>query len=406
MFLKTTATQKILQLNKRIRVISGGTSSSKTISILLLLIQYAQQNDNQIISVVSESMPHLRKGAMRDFLNILNQHGFFDDKSWEKTNSVYSFPNGSIIEFFGVESWEKVKGARRDVLFINEANHISYEAFTQLEVRTKKFIYIDYNPESEFWFYSEIKDKRDDYDFIILTYLDNEGCPPEIVKAIEARKGNKNWWQVYGLGQLGELEGKIYKDWQIIDEIPHEARLERYGLDFGYSNDPTAIVAVYSLNGGYILDEITYQRGLHNNQIADILKNIDPALVIADSAEPKSIDELKQYGINILPSEKGPGSVNRGIDYVQSQRISITKHSLNLIKEYRNYLWKTDKEGKIIKTPDIGFEHSLDAARYALETLKEKKKHAPIIGYIGGDPVTGFGRRPIRKRGRGIDHLE
>jgi len=208
-----------------------------------------------------------------------------------------------------------------------------------------------------------------DHDFLTLTYKDNEALDSAIVKAIEARKDNKNWWLVYGLGQLGEVEGKIYKDWIIIDDVPHEARLERYGLDFGYSNDPTAIDAIYYYNGGYILDEITHQKGLSNKQIADILNNQPKALVIADSAEPKSIDEISSYGVSIIPSLKGQGSVLKGIQYVQDQRVSLTKRSLNTIKEYRNYLWQTDKEGKIINVPDIGFDHHMDDIRYAINSI-------------------------------------
>ena len=202
-----------------------------------------------------------------------------------------------------------------------------------------------------------------------MTYKDNEALDVEIVKTIEQRKDRKNWWQVYGLGQLGELEGKIYKDWAFIDEIPHEARLERYGLDFGYTNDPTAIVAVYKYNGGIIVNQIAYQKLLSNKQIADIFLNIDRALVIADSAEPKSIDEISSFGINILPCEKGKDSVLYGIQLVQDQRISVTKRSLDIIKEYRNYLFLEDINGKIMNEPDHLFSHSMDAIRYAVSSI-------------------------------------
>ena len=303
----------------------------------------------------------------------MTEHQYFKDARWNRTDYTYTFETGSKIEFFSVDQPDKVRGPRRDRLFMNEANNTPYEAFDQLEVRTKEFIFLDYNPTYEFWFYTELLNKRNDIDFITLTYKDNEALAPEIVKTIEQRKGNKNWWRVYGEGQLGEVEGKIYKDWQIIDEIPHEARLERYGLDFGYTNDPSAIVAIYYYNGGYILDEITFQKGLSNKQIADILQNIDRALVIADSAEPKSIDEIKSYGITILPANKGQGSVNQGIQYLQGQKISISKRSVNIIKEYRNYLWKTDRDGRIINQPEGGFDHSMDAIRYAMESLKPVK---------------------------------
>lgn len=366
---QTTATKKLLSLKKRIRGVAGGTSASKTISILLILIDYAQCHKNELISVVSESFPHLKRGAIRDFLNIMEGHGYFKESDWNKTDFVYNFETGSKIEFFSADQPGKVRGPRRDVLFINEANNISYETYTQLEVRTKKIIWLDWNPVVEFWFYTEIKDKVD-CDFCILTYKDNEALDSAIVKAIEARQGNKNWWKVYGEGQLGEVEGKIYKDWQIIDEIPHEARLERYGLDFGYSNDPTAIVAIYRYNGGFILDEICYQKGLSNKQIADILNNQPKSLVIADSAEPKSIDEIMSYGVLIQPSQKGQGSVLQGIQYVQDQKISITKRSVNGIREYRNYMWKTDMDGKILNVPDVGFDHFNDAVRYGMESLR------------------------------------
>jgi phage terminase large subunit len=210
---------------------------------------------------------------------------------------------------------------------------------------------------------------------LILTYVDNEGLSPEIVDSIEQRKGRKEWWKVYGMGLLGEVEGKIYKDWQIIDEVPHEARLERYGLDFGYSNDPSSIVAIYYYNGGYILDEILFQKGLQNKQLADTLLNEEPALVIADSAEPKSIDDIKSYGINIKPCEKGADSVRNGIALVQEQRISVTKRSTNVIKEYRNYLWQVDKDGNIRVNPSVPehyFSHSMDAIRYGLVSIVNK----------------------------------
>lgn len=389
MFQKTTATNKISALRKRIRGVAGGTSASKTISILLWLIDRAMLPDKaEVISVVSESMPHLRRGAMRDFLDIMQTHGYFKDIFWDKTNSIYTFKkeNGtqSIIEFFGTESWEKVKGARRDILFINEANHILFETFNQLEVRTKKIIWLDWNPENEFWFYTDILGQRDDVDFITLTYKDNEALEESIVHTIEARKGNANWWKVYGLGQLGDTENRIYTGWNIdsIDEIPHDARLERYGLDFGYSNDPTAIVAIYRYNNAYILDEICYLKGMSNKDIADLLINLDRRLVIADSAEPKSIDEIKGYGINITPAQKGSGSVLQGIQYVQDQQIFVTKRSTNLIKEYRNYLWLTDKEGKIINEPQEFMNHCMDAIRYGMDNFQPG--HFKMNTAVGG----------------------
>ena len=307
---------------------------------------------------------------MRDFLLIMKDLGIFQDKDWNKTDSIYTFETGSQIEFFSVDQADKVRGARRDRLFINEANNVTFDAFEQLEVRTKEFIFLDYNPTSEFWAITDLN-SRSDVEKIILTYKDNEALSPEIIASIEQRKNRAGWWKVYGEGQLGEIEGKIYTGWQIIDEIPHEARLERYGLDFGYTNDPTAIVAVYYYNGGYIFDEITYQKGLSNKEIADILKNLPPKLTIADSAEPKSIDEIKSYGVSILPCDKGRDSIRYGVQVIRDQKVSITKRSVNGIREYRNYLWAIDRNGKIISPniPEKANDHFLDATRYAMSSL-------------------------------------
>lgn len=370
-FQKTTATQKIIAMKKKIRVVAGGTSGSKTVSILLYLIALSQSDkEKKLSSVISESTPHLKRGVMRDFKNIMQGHRYWKEKQWNATDSIYTFETGSQLEFFSADQSDKLRGGRRDRCFMNEANNMTLDAFDQLEVRTKEFIFIDYNPTNEFWIYSEVMNNRKDVDFITLTYKDNEALSQQIIDSIEARKNRKGWWQVYGLGQLGEVEGKIYKDWQIIDEIPHEARLERYGLDFGYSNDPTAIIAIYYYNGGYILDEITHRKGLSNKQIADILSNVRQSLVIADSAEPKSIDEIKSYGVEILGANKGQGSVSQGIQWVQDQRISMTKRSINLIKSYRNYLWEIDKNGAILNTPSHDFSDDLDAVRYGMESLR------------------------------------
>lgn len=371
MFSITTATKKISGLTKKVRGIQGGTSASKTISVLLYLIAKAQSDkEKTLTSIIAESTPHLKRGALRDFKNIMQEHGYWKDDLWNVTDSIYTFETGSQIEFFSADQPDKLRGARRDRCFINEANNIKLDAFDQLEVRTKEFIILDWNPSTEFWFYTDVLGKRDDVDHIILTYKDNEALSKEIVSSIEARKDRKGWWKVYGEGQLGEIEGRIYRDWKIIDEIPHEARLERYGLDFGYTNDPTAIVAVYYYSGGYIMDEVVYQKGLSNKQIADILKNQPiQAICIADSAEPKSIDEIASYGITILGADKGQDSVRIGIQNVQSQRISVTKRSVNIINEYRNFLWKVDRNGKVINEPEHQYKHSMDAISYALSSI-------------------------------------
>lgn len=387
MFQKTTATKKILALEKRIRAVQGGSSASKTISILLYLIARAQHDtEKTLTSVVSESIPHLKRGALRDFKNVMQAHHYWADSNWNATDSIYTFETGSQIEFFSTDNGDKLRGARRDRLFMNEANNCTFEAFEQLEIRTKDFIFLDWNPSNSFWFYEEILGKREDVEHIILTYKDNEALDPQIVEALEQRKNRKGWWQVYGLGLLGEVEGKIYKDWQIIDEVPHEARLERRGLDFGYTNDPTVIEDIYYYNGGYIIDEICYQKGLSNRSIADLILATErpDVLTIADSAEPKSIEEIREYGVNIVGAIKGPGSVSKGIQTVQDQKISITKRSVRTIKAYRNYLFYVDRNGVVTNDPDDSvheWSNSMDAIRYGFSYLTSVVAREEDINY-------------------------
>lgn len=372
MFYETTATKKIKNLTKRIRALQGGTSASKTISALLYLIALSQSDKKPTLtSIVSESMPHLKKGCIRDFKDIMKSHYYWKESRWFETDKVYTFETGSQIEFFGADQADKLRGGRRDRLFINECNNVSFEAFEELEVRTRELIILDWNPTSEFWFYTDVLNKRDDVEHIILTYKDNEALDEATKKSMEQRMNRKNWWQVYGLGQLGEIDSRIYNGWQHIDEVPFEARLERRWLDFGYTNDPTAIGEIYWFNGGYILNELVYLKGMSNKNIADTFLALPrPQIVIvADSAEPKSIDELRGYGLNIIPCEKGKDSVRNGIQLVQDQPISITKRSVNLIKEYQNYLWMSDKNGKIINEPEKINDHHMDGIRYALSTL-------------------------------------
>jgi len=387
-----TGTNKLLALKKRIKAVAGGTSASKTISILLILIDKCQiaanKNEQLLVSVVSESLPHLKRGAMRDFINIMEGHGYFKEFQYNRTDFSYNFGPNVKMEFFGVDSPDKVRGPRRDILFMNEANNCPYHSFDQLEVRTKQEIWLDWNPTNEFWFYSEVLPFRaEDLDFITLTYKDNEALDEKIVKAIEARKHNKSWWKVYGLGQLGEVEGKIYKDWAIIDKVPHEARLERLGLDFGYANDPVALVALYSYNGGYVVDELIHRTHMSNRKVADYINSsaLTSVLVIADSAEPKSIAEMLEYGVQIIGAQKGAGSRNQGIQWVQEQRMSVTKRSTNVIKSYRNYMWKTDREGFVIDTPDHDFSDAMDAIRYGLESMRPSKDEKKI--YKSGNIV-------------------
>lgn len=372
MYKDTTATQRIFKLTKKIRAVSGGTSASKTISILIWLIDYAQSTKNKVVTVVGESVPHLNLGAKRDFKNIMVANGYWIDASWSESG-VYTFPNGTIIEFISFDKFGKAHGPRRDVLFLNEANYLPYDIADQLITRTRSVVWLDWNPSSEFWFYTEMLGKRpldfigDKGNYPPLTYKDNEALDKDSIIEIESHT-NPQWRKVYIDGKLGEIEGRVFTGWEIIDEIPHQARLERHGLDFGFSQDPAVIVDVFYFNGGIILDQVLYQKGLHNRDLANALKNLKPALTIADSAEPKSISEIQQYGISIIPCEKGKDSKKYGIGVMQDQRISVTKRSVELIKEYRNYLWATDREGRLTGETD-GADDAIDASRYALTSL-------------------------------------
>jgi phage terminase large subunit len=373
----TSAQKKIGKMRKRVRIVRGGTSSSKTFSIIPMLITYAVQNPRVEISIVAESIPHLRRGAIRDFLKILQMVGMYKEQNWNKSSLTYTFSNEAFIEFFSADQPDKLRGARRDVLFINECNNIEWESYYQLAIRTRRFIYLDYNPVTEFWVDTELKSDADS-EMVVLTYKDNEALDASIVKEIEkAREKAKtseywaNWWRVYGLGEIGNIEGVVFNNYQLIDEIPSEARLIGYGLDFGYSNDPTALVGVYNYNGQRIIDQVLYRTGMMNSEIA---KHIESGVICyADSAEPKSIEEIRRYGKTIRGVTKGKDSILYGIQVMQEQSYLVTKRSTDLIKELRGYVWEKDKSGNAMNRP-IGVDHGLDAFRYhEMEALGLKR---------------------------------
>ena len=374
MLKETTAARKINRLKKRIKIIQGGTSASKTFSTLFILINKAMNFPNLEISVVAESIPHLRRGAVRDFEKIMKWGCRYTETSFNKSLLKYQFINGSFIEFFSADDSSKLRGARRDILYINECNNVSFESYNELSIRTKKEVYLDFNPANEFWVHNEVKDEPD-ADFLILTYKDNEALDKGIVQQIEKNRLKaktsaywRNWWTVYGEGKVGQLQGAVFTNYKTIDKIPKEARLIGIGLDFGYSADPTAIIAVYKYNEQRILDEMTYQTGLLNSDISKILPKDVP--VYADSAEPKSIADIQRYGITIKGVTKGKDSVNYGIDVMQRQDYLVTSQSTNLIKELRSYCWDKDKTGKQLNKPIDKFNHALDAVRYhEMETI-------------------------------------
>lgn len=377
-FKNTKATKKIFSLTKRIRAIAGGTSASKTISILVWLIDRGQAAENEIMTVVAESVPHLRLGAIRDFKNIMTANGYWNDDSWNASNHTYTFPGKSILEFISFDKFGKAHGPRRDILFINEANNLPYDIVDQLITRTKKIVWMDWNPTTEFWFYTEMQPHRKDIDFITLTYQDClNALDKTIIDEIENHRHNKNWWKVYGLGQLGEIEELIFKNWRVIDEVPFEARLERRWLDFGYTNNPSAIGDIYYYNGGWIFDEQLYRKEMSNRQLANFLNALEKpqTTVVADSAEPKSIAEISSYGINIIGCQKGKDSVKTSIQLVQDQPISVTRNSFNILKEQRNYMWLVDKNGKVLNEEDPACaNHHMAGIRYGLGTLGRLKQ--------------------------------
>jgi phage terminase large subunit len=382
MFQRTTAQEKISRLRKRVRIVQGGTSSSKTFSIIPLLIFYAVETPNSEISIVSESIPHLKRGAIKDFINIMLMTGNYRDANFNKSDLKYRFSNGSFIEFFSADQPDKLRGARRDVLFVNECNNIPFEAYNQLAIRTKKFIYLDYNPTSEFWVHTELlKDK--DSDFVILTYKDNEALDPALVREIEKAKEKAktsaywdNWWKVYGLGQVGSLDGVILQNWEQIDKVPTEAKLIGYGMDFGFTNDPTTLVGVYRYNDSLVVHEYLYQTGMLNSDIIKKLNDFSISKtekIYGDSAEPKSIEEIYRSGFNIKPVQKGTDSVKFGLQILQEYKLLVTKESTNLIKELRSYTWDKDKTGKQLNAPIDEHNHAIDALRYlAMMELKKK----------------------------------
>ena len=370
---RTKALKKLQKLKSRIRIVKGGTSASKTISILALLINYAINNRDKEISVVSESIPHLRRGALKDFLSILKGLNRYKDSQFNKSTLKYNFSNGSYIEFFSTDQPDKLRGARRTDLYINECNNVPFDAYTQLAVRTSGTIWLDYNPSNLFWVDKELIGK-DDTDYITLTYKDNNALPESIVKEIEKAKEKAktstywaNWWKVYGLGETGSLEGVCIPDWKEIDRIPEDVRLLGYGMDFGYSVDPTTLIALYKWNDAYIYDEVLYKKGMLNRDISRFLTEQEiKETIVADSAEPKSIAELQGYGHSVYPVSKGRDSVVYGINLINQNEIYVTARSKNLKRELQGYVWSKDKEGNTLQKPTGEHPDCIDAARYIL----------------------------------------
>ena len=375
----------------RIIANKGGTRSTKTWSLLQLMLTIAT-SQRVLVSVVSESMPHLRKGAMRDFEQILESAEAKEDKHYthNRTGHVYGFPNGGKIEFFSADSYTKVHGAQRDVLFINECNNLEYEIFRQLAIRTSDTIFLDWNPRSRFWF-EEHLEGREDCTLIHSTYKDNPFLTPMQIAEIESNREDVNWWRVYGEGETGSVEGLIYTNWAIVDTMPQEYKREFYCIDFGFKNDPTAILRVRLHSGELWVQEIAYQTGMLTRDIVACLQAngvARAAQIVCDSAEQREIAEINNLGgFRAIPVTKGKGSIVAGISSVQSYKINVTQESLGTIDELRNYSWRRDgMTSCYINEPIDNYNHALDALRYGVTTfLQAQKRYAtprPIVGHI------------------------
>lgn len=355
----------------------GGTRSGKTYALAGLLFTIAYMSSTvRVIDIVSESIPHLKKGAINDIEEILTKEGLIEGANYEnnRTDHIYTFKTGTKIRFFSASDWGRVKGSRRNILFINECNRIPYEVYRQLAVRTSECIFLDWNPDAEFWYEKKGISARETTTEIHSTYLDNPFLSREQVEEIESNKNDPEWWKVYGLGLTGRPEGLIYTNWSQVRDIPEGAKLIGRGLDFGFTVDPTAIVDVYMHNGELWLDERCYRKGMTNDRIADELTGLS-GTTVADSAEQKSITEIYNYGIKgIQPANKGADSVRAGIQILMRYKINVTAGSLNVIYELRNYKWKQDAiTGELFNEPIDKFNHALDAVRYvALNLLSEK----------------------------------
>ena len=377
----------------KIRALPGGSSAGKTISILLILIDKCIKTPRLEVSVVAESIPALRRGSIKDFIKIMKDTNRWIEGNFNQSTLKYTFTNDSYIEFFSTDQSDKLRGSRRNILFANECNNITWDAYLQLSIRTDGIQYLDWNPSSTFWYYKELQG-REDVEELVLTYKDNEALSPDIVKQLESYREKaltsnywSNWVSTYLDGVLGKTEGTIYQDYEIIDTIPDEARTLCYSMDFGFSNDPTALVHILKYNDELIVDEVIYQKGLLNSDIANLMKSYDvKGEIYCDAAEPKSIAELKKYGFQARPVEKGKDSVNYGIQLVQQQKLKITRKSNNLINELENYSWKKDKNGGYERTPIDAHNHLCDALRYGIVMkLGKNKGQAPSVkfGYFG-----------------------
>jgi phage terminase large subunit len=344
----------------------GGTSSGKTYSILQNLFLHAIENDRCIITVAGQDIPNLKVGPIRDAHNIVDNTEGLNNYilEYNKSDRVFTFVNGSIIEFKSYDDAQDAKQGKRDYLFLNEANGVDKIIWDELYIRTKKRSYIDYNPNNEFWVHTDLIGKPN-VTLIISDHRHNTFLDQKIHDKIEAID-DPELYKVYARGLTGKLEGVIFRDYNVVSGIDPDAKLIGYGLDFGFSNDPTALIALYSQSGELIIDELIYDKGLLNVRISDLMRELGVnGRIVADSAEPKSIAELSAYGWQIEGAKKGPDSIRQSINTLKRYKLNVTQRSNNLKKELNGYKWKQNKDGNLDNEPVDFLNHAIDALRYA-----------------------------------------
>ncbi len=357
---------------ERFVVNQGGSGSSKSYSLAQLFITKALKEDNKVFSIVRKSMPTLRATAMRDFFNVLEGLGIYSEDNHNKTENIYKI-HGNEIEFFGLDEPQKVRSRRRDYLWLNEANEMTQESFRQLNMRTNKQVFMDFNPSDEFhWIYDDILTRKD-AKLIVSTYKDNPFLPREIVKEIEHfRELDPNYWNIYGLGQRGVSSVRIYTRWELIDSLPEGEMV--YGLDFGW-NHPTALTRVVLKDDDVYTQEVIYESYITNQDLIKKMNDIGidkDTYMFADSAEPQRIEEIKKAGYNIYPADK---DVKKGIDTIKSRRLFVDKESSNALKELKSYSWKT-KDDRVLDEPVKIRDDFVDSLRYAVHSYMNKPKKA------------------------------
>ena len=364
----------LLKSNTKIIVEQGGTRSGKTFNILLYLIfEYCLKQSNKTITIARKTFPSVRATVMRDFIDILKQHKLYREELHNKSSSEYKL-NNNLVEFISVDQPQKIRGRKRDMLFINEANELDFEDWQQLVFRTSEKIILDYNPSDEYhWIYDKVIN-RDDVEFYKTTYLDNPFLDVSIIKEIERLKyTDEQYWQIYGLGEKGVSKATIF-NYAEVPHIPHDAELVSYGADAGYTNDPSTLVSVYKKDYNLYIKEHLYRTMMTTKDLSDHFKQEVQrrSPIYFDAAEPRLIDELIRMGHNIQPSLKGRDSINAGIDLLKRYKIHITSDSNNAIQEFRNYKWLEDRSGKLTNKPVDKNNHIIDAVRYATYSIMSR----------------------------------